>query len=106
MFLATAMLLFASTGQVQPPVFGCDVIVVGALTWGNCEDHVGHLYDVQAGPVVDGKPTMQVRYSTTWGTGVNYGAVSLLQKRGQHYSVLWTHRWVRVDNNGSEVERY
>src|SRR5437764_76456 len=65
--------------------------------------------DVRPGPAIDYDRTIEVRYSTTMATGSSDQSVSLLQKRGRSYRVLWTHRFLEIDNNegtGNSRVRY
>lgn len=55
--------------------------------------------DVRPGPAIGQHRTIEVRYSTTMATGSSDQSVSLLQKRGRAYRVLWTHRFLEIDNN-------
>lgn len=64
------------------------------------------IHDVRPGPAIDQSRTVEVRYSTMHGTGASGVNVSLLQKRGRSYRVLWTHRLLEVDNSeGTENSR-
>ena len=105
MLLATTLLVAASLPRPQTPTFGCDRLVVGASTWGDCENRLGLLRDVRRGPEVERQPTIQVRYSPSRGSGLNSEVVSLVQKRGRHYRTLWTHPSIEVAN-GFESQHY
>ena len=58
-----------------------------------------HIDDVRPGPAIGKGRTIEVRYSTMEATGASEVDVSLLQRRGRSYWVLWTHRFLEVDNN-------
>jgi hypothetical protein len=64
------------------------------------------IYDVRPGPVIHHHRTIEMFYPTMHATGASDQNVSLLQKRGRSYRILWTHKFLEVDNNeGAENSR-
>jgi hypothetical protein len=105
MLLAVTVLVAAWLPKPEAPAFGCDQLVVGASTWGPCENSLGLLRGVRRGPEVKRQVTLEVRYSPSYGSGLNSELVSLVQKRGRHYRTLWTHPSIEVAN-GFESEHF
>lgn len=98
MLFPLTVLIAATVATPPTPTFGCDQVVVGTSTWGECENSLGLLRDIRSGPVVEHQATIQVRYSPSRGSGLNSEVVSLVQKRGRHYRTLWTHPSIEVAN--------
>lgn len=79
---------------------GCDPAIRTEWSSDACaKEGLGSIDDVRPGPVIDGKRTIEVRYTTGVGTGISEHSVSLLQKSGRSYRTLWTHGFLDISNN-------
>ena len=63
------------------------------------------------GPMIHGKPTIEIRYTTTLGTGVKVQDIALLRRDGRIYRTLWSHEqfmwWVNwPTKDGAEFYRW
>lgn len=92
------LLAIGALTEPEPVEFDCDKAVVVGMPPGTCWDRFGRNVEAIEGPVVAGKPTVQVLHQPEWGTGYFKDAVMLLARESERYRVLWSHVLIELDS--------
>lgn len=82
--------MLAAVTPVAKP-FDCDAAVIIDRPVGACEDKLGRFINARRGPIVSGRPTLEVRFEPEWGTNLFVEHVALLRREGSAYRLLWKH---------------
>lgn len=104
--IAAITILLHSSFAAGTSLVGCDP--ANRTRWFSdaCTKIGLEIYDVRPGPTIDHHRTIEMFYPTMHATGASQESVSLLQKRGRSYRILWTHTFLEIDNNeGAENSR-
>jgi hypothetical protein len=98
--IAVIMILLQSSLAAGTNLVGCDPEIRSQWWDRACvEKGLEWIDDVRPGPALDQHRTIEVRYSTMHATGASDQSILLLQRRGRSYRILWTHRFLEIDNN-------
>jgi hypothetical protein len=84
--------------------FDCDRAVVIGMPPGSCWDRFGRNVETVEGPLIAGRPTVQLLHQPEWGTGTYRDAVTLLAKEGARYRPLWTHTLIHLETGQPGAE--
>lgn len=96
-------LVTAMTAEVEAPVkFHCDGAVIIGLRSEDCGSGFGRAVEATVGPRVAGRPTIKVTYEPSWGTGFITEAITLLERDGQNYRLLWGRLLRQGEQVGSD----